>query len=286
MAIKQYILQLADDSAFTTGVVEEIIDVAVSPLEFLETGLAPNTTRYGRYRAEDFGGNLSPWSAIVSATTEAFSPGAISSIWAYFEADSYSLSDGANVTSNWRDKSGNGRHGVITGTPTFETNELNGQPIIRFGADSNDYLTLPSMAALTAGTIIEVLKVTNVTTDGGNRLGSASDASHYPYFNGTIYDGFGTTARKNDINAAITLLNNWHVLRIHSATNDWGMFQNGSAAFTTATNTVGFASVPLIGSNGTQFMKFDLAGLYLFSTKINSGEITDMGGYINSKFGV
>lgn len=288
MAIKHYILQIADDSGFTTNLVEELIDASVSPLEFLETGLDPQTTRYGRYRAEDFGGNLSPWSAIASATTlEPPGPEDIASIWAYYEGDSYSQADGSDITTAWTDKSGNGRHAAVTGTPTFETNELNGQPIIRLGADTNDYFTPPSMAGLTAGTIICVWKVTDVTTHGGHRFGSSGSASHYPFGgDGLIYDTFGSTTRKDSLTSQITILNNWHRLRIHSATNDWGMFQNGSTVHTTATNTVGFESSPRIGFNGAQNMKVDLAAVYLFSAKLTTGEISDMNAYINSKYGI
>ena len=211
-----------------------------------------------------------------------------SGLWAYYEADSYSQSDGSNITTNWTDKSGNGRHATVNGSPTFETGELMGfQPAIRLGADSNDYFAVPSMSALTAGTIFVVQKVTNVGTSGAHRFGTGT-APNYPFgADGLIYDDFGSNARKDSLSSYITILNNWHVMHAYSASNNWGLFQNGVRVHTTATNTVSFSSSPLIGTNGaSQFMKVDLAGVYLYSNKMTDSRIEQMLAYLCQKWGV
>lgn len=212
---------------------------------------------------------------------------ALTGIWAAYEADSYTDADGSNA-GNWTDGSGNGRTATVTGTPTQETNELNGERIIRLGADSNDYFTVPSMSSLTAGAIVQVLKVTDITTSGGDDFGSSVDTSHYPNAAGAtqIYDDFGSTVRKGLLTSVLTILNTWHVVYKWSASNDWGLMQDYATVFTTATSTVGFSSTPRIGFNGTQYMKCDIAATYLFSVKPSAATLAKLRARIEQKYGV
>jgi hypothetical protein len=70
-----------------------------------------------------------------------FGPGGIgntTNIEAWLDASTLSFSNGASV-SNWADSSGNGNDaiGVIgNGTPTFQTNEINGHPVIDFSSNA------------------------------------------------------------------------------------------------------------------------------------------------------
>lgn len=210
-------------------------------------------------------------------------------LWAYFEADSYSQSDGSNITTNWTDLSGNGRDASVSGSPTFETAELMGLtlPVVRLGADSNDHFTLPSMSGFSAGTIFIVQKITDTTTNGAHRFGTGT-SGHYPFStDGLIYDEFGTNTRKESLSSYISIANKWHVLHAYSASSNWGLFQNGVRVHTTATNTVSFSSAPLIGTNGAgNFMKTDIAGIYIYSNKMTDARIEQNLAYINQKWGI
>jgi hypothetical protein len=77
--------------------------------------------------------------------------GSVLSAW--YKADSLSLSDGSGVGS-WTDSSGNGNTVAQLSSgrqPTFQTNELNSQPVLRFDG-TNDILTDGDIAALDVGT--------------------------------------------------------------------------------------------------------------------------------------
>ncbi|MDF1739372.1 MAG: autotransporter-associated beta strand repeat-containing protein, partial [Verrucomicrobiales bacterium] len=65
-------------------------------------------------------------------------PAAIPGLEAWYDASALTLSDGDLVTA-WADQSGNGRDLVsYTGTPTFETNEINGNPAVRFNGNNEN----------------------------------------------------------------------------------------------------------------------------------------------------
>jgi hypothetical protein len=227
-----------------------------------------------------------PAKPFVFGTFPPFDPTHIASLWAMYEADSYSQADGSNIATDWEDLSGNGRDAPVTGTPTFETGELNSLPVIRMGADSNDIFTFPDMSALTAGAFFEVLKVNTGAgvTNFSDGFGSGGPGNLYPFNDDLIYDNFGSTTRKDFISPSVTITN-WHVLHGHSAASDWGLFQNGSSIHSTGTNTVGFSATPTLGQSGVATKK-DVAGLYLFSAKPNSGQITNMLAYINKKWAI
>ena len=72
---------------------------------------------------------------------------------AWYKADSISGSDGDGVSS-WEDSSGNGNdssQGVAARQPTLQTNELNGQSVVRFDG-SNDIISEGDIADLDVGT--------------------------------------------------------------------------------------------------------------------------------------
>ena len=88
---------------------------------------------------------------------------------AWYKADSLSLSDGDGVSS-WDDSSGNGNDvsQAISGRqPTFETNELNSLPVVRYDG-TNDILSDGDIADLDVGTgDIWMASVFKSTDDGG-----------------------------------------------------------------------------------------------------------------------
>lgn len=214
------------------------------------------------------------------------------SLWAYGEARYYKgltatqYTDGANITTDWQDLSGNARHATRTGTPTAELSEVNGEAVVRYPGGSV-YHTLPDMSALTQGSIFLVWKVTDVTTDAGCRFGTSGSTDHYPYTPDTpdgIYSDFGSTVRKT-CGGSVSTITNYHCTYIWSKSNDWGLHQDGQKVYETTTNTVGFHSSPRIAHNGSAGMKVDLAAWYIFSVKLTDANVAKMYRYIQKEFG-
>lgn len=87
-----------------------------------------------------------------------FSPDDIAGLVLWLKADSLALSDG-DFVGTWEDSSaaGNDASNGFAGTiPTYQTNELNGLPVVRF--DGSDNLTTASITAITAWSIFFVVK--------------------------------------------------------------------------------------------------------------------------------
>jgi hypothetical protein len=83
----------------------------------------------------------------------------ISGLQGWWKADALALADNATVTS-WTDSSGNARHLDTGGAPTFQTNELNGLPIVRFdGTDDKLY----NASSISPKHFFAVVKITQAT---------------------------------------------------------------------------------------------------------------------------
>jgi hypothetical protein len=112
---------------------------------------------------------------------------------------------------------------------------------------NNQFLSGPSLAALTEGEIFAKLKVTNTTGGGGLwDMGSTGFSSHVPFTDNLIYESFGTTVRKDSITPGVTMTD-WHTYSVYSKSAAWANYINGVQKFSTGTNSVGFPAAPSIG---------------------------------------
>ena len=234
-------------------------------------------------------GSLQQTLASLGGAAAAFTPNSVASIWAYYEADSYSQADGSQIVTDWQDLSANNRDATPSGAYVkFKTNAINTTlPSVEFNnGASGAYFTLPNMPALTAGAWFLVLKINNLGPSGGCLMGSSAEGDYFPLATGKIYSTFGTTDRKNLIDPS-SIMTDWNVFHGHSATNDWDLSQNGASIFATGTNTVGFPATAYLGRNlDNTYWAAEAAGLYFFSAKLSAGDNTDMLAYISGKWGV
>lgn len=139
-----------------------------------------------------------------------FTPLSISGLVAWWKADSYVGSDG-DLVSTWADSSGNSKDATATLTlrPTYQTNELNGKPVMRF--DAGDGLVTPSidLSAVKKATLFAVFSApsgsdrilwetsTNYNTAGGllvYRSSADKVISSYRFDGAAGYEGWTTTA--------------------------------------------------------------------------------------------
>lgn len=226
-------------------------------------------------------------------------------LWAYGEARYYKgildgngdpivqYADGSSITTDWQDLSGNARHAVRTGTPTFKTAQINGEAAVRLPGGTV-YFTFPDMSGLTAAAIYLALRVNDVTTNGGNKLGSyAGNDCYYPYTPDSpdgIYEAFGSTTRKSCGGSIILpgpapVIERFHVLYMWSKANDWGLKQDQMSVYETATNTFGGSSAPRLGHNGADGMKVDIAGWWIYSAKPTDANEAKQHRYIQQVLG-
>lgn len=194
----------------------------------------------------------------------------------------------------WADSSGNGHTATAVGTPTYQTNVVNGKPVVRL-VNPIEYFTLPDalFTGMTAGEAFAVLKKNNdpALVDGESGLWSWTTGAsiHYPYTDGIVYEGFGSTLRKTTGNPTPSL-SSFHLLNVWSAANDWALYLNGTVHHATASNTVGFpvAAITLGRSVAAGPVDYggDMAEVILYEAKLSAGDRTTIKAYIANKYGL
>jgi hypothetical protein len=222
------------------------------------------------------------------------SPDDIAGLTIWLEADAIGgLADGDPITT-WEDSSAANNDGTqIDGAakPAYQTNELNGLPIVRFDG-SNDFFNLPDLSALTAGTAFVVVKLDadppgSVGQSGLWHLGT--DAVNATYFiyppDSNLYDAFGSTSRPAGVDPTPSMAE-WRIYEAVSATNDWRNYIDGTLLGTDGTNTVGFPAAPLLGSGlaNVNYLDGDMAEFILFDSALSDSNRDAVRNYLIAKW--
>lgn len=195
-----------------------------------------------------------------------------------------------DVIGRWADKSGNANHATQTTTadkPLLKTAVQNGLNAVQ--GISTDKLLLPDLSAMTAGQVFVVVSNASAATDMW-RLGSHAERSFWVGAGPSIYDTFGTTARKNTGNPATTIpsfnVANFNIYSAASASGAWTNWINGTQHYTTGTNTVGFPSDPMLFHTSFSGFHGSFAELLLFTRVLTTDERDAVTEYLNTKWAV
>ena len=215
---------------------------------------------------------------------------------AWYKADSLSLSDG-DAVSSWTDSSGNGNtvsQSTDVRQPTFQTNELNSQPVVRYDG-TNDILSDGDISDLDVGTgdiwMASVFKSTD------------NSAAQFFFEKGLEEFGLMTTAAGvlqarmgGTTNIPKQSAGNWSrtefllvtASRVSASCNG---FINGSAMTTTGTTNTGSINNSNVfdigaGSVGGQPMVGDIAEVLVGGATLDTNERQKIEGYLAHKYGL
>lgn len=217
-------------------------------------------------------------------------PALLGNLQLWLRAQSLDLSNGARV-GTWVDSSGKGNSGsqsTLDSQPRKIDDVLNGYPVVRFDGD-NDFFTFANfLSTFAAGEIFIVLRPKKdpqpvEARSGLWDMGSETLISHYPWTNGVIYDEFGTTARKAVGNPAPSLAE-WRLYNVRSATNAWSAHLDGVQLFATATNTVGWPTVPRLGGVSSIFFDGDIAEVLIYGSILSTFDRGRLAEYFRRKY--
>jgi len=180
---------------------------------------------------------------------------------------------------------------IGTDTPSYNATGLNSLPSMDFNGTSN-YMTVPNVGlGLTSAEVfiagIRDADPPTAPTSGFWFYGSQSGVdNHVPYADGNIYDTWGATARKTVGNPASSLASKF-LYNISTASGAWTARLNGTQIFTTATNTVGFRTAPLLGkSEGAYYYKGKFGSHLLLNTVATTTQRTLINAYFNTKYAI
>jgi len=222
-----------------------------------------------------------------------FSPTDIPGLKLWLKADSLSLSDGDPV-GTWSDSSGNGNDGTqSTGSnkPTYKTAIQNGKPIIRFNSAFLNYLTFPDfLSAMTAGQVFIVVKANadnhaNGLWDMGDPT-NGNTGSWYPWDDGTIYEGWGTSSRKTTGNPT-TALDAFVLYSVASASGNFTTYINGVQFYTTGTNTTSWPTAPILGRNSeSTYFPGDIGEVIIYNSVLSTANRQSVETYLNGRWAI
>jgi hypothetical protein len=203
------------------------------------------------------------------------------------------------VVALWSDLSGNGRDFISNTSgarPILRTNQINGLPALRFDTRNfavGMWLARTSFAsAFTAGEIFVVVKM---DADPPTTVGSGLWNFSSPGLNqliatdGTVKETFGTSAQKNTaINPALSFTS-WRIYNVISASGEYTINLDGTQIYTTAVNTVQFASgasaysIGGVLSSSNPFIG-DIAEIVMFPRKLTTTERAGVFTYLDTRF--
>ena len=238
--------------------------------------------------------------------TAAFSPDSLSDLGRWYKADAITgLNDGDYVTT-WSDSSGNSAdvtQSTEANKPTYQTNEVNGQPIVRF--DGGDALIASDVYQWDYSTGFSIFIVSK-----GNDSPSGTE---YIFDNG-VGDNNGIAFPRiesdDDITigiggvGAVTCANNHHsysafqILTCIYDGSDWSIRQNGATATITAGGdsdpsgsisgggTTNFLAVGARGTDGTINYDGDVAEVIVYGVNLSSTDRDSVESYLSTKYDV
>jgi hypothetical protein len=232
--------------------------------------------------------------ANVAVAVPAFSPSDISGLVLWLDADAIDgLNDGDPVTT-WEDQSSEGNDATqATGSakPTYQTNELNGKPIVRF--DGTDDALDGARPVSSTGTMFIVAKQASAVSSTTKTLVSLDDGLHSQIF--TDSDSHASAWNYYADNADGIIAN------IGGAAADWSIIvvkwsDNANIAFYVdgATgpaddpfnDSITAADVYRLGLDHDDSTPgdFDVAEMLIYDTALSDGDREDVEDYLTTKY--
>lgn len=228
-----------------------------------------------------------------------FLPMSLAGCRAWLRADLGVTADANLNVSSWRDLTGHGfdaTQATSTRQPLVATGAtlVGGRPAVVFDASTagqEKILTLgASLAGLASGHVFVIHKRASQTPGTAARagfwtMGSSADAAHVPYTDSKVWDDCGATVRK-DCGALTATLTSPSCYEVRSASGAWQNLINGTSQFSTATNTVGFASAPALGGNASVGSYFDgaIAELVVYDRVLSANERAVLVAYFKGRY--
>jgi hypothetical protein len=200
----------------------------------------------------------------------------------YADNDAVYLTEGNALMPDW---SNNGS----TDMPTLKTAITPTSKAV-FRLDGvNDYFSGPDWSSFTEGTIFLVVKTDADPPSAGTQGGLWTTGTHETCWftwpgDSTIYDHFGTNARKSTGNPTLSLDGAFRVYCVKSISGEWTSRIDGTEHYTTATNTVAFPVGPFIGGGSGQFLDGDFAEVCFFPRGLSSSEITMVEDWLQAEY--
>ena len=242
-------------------------------LSYVDSGLTPGTSYNYEISANTLAGSSPGFSNSVSATTLPASDIPYASMRLWLRADIGAIADSNGNISRWQDLSGNGNdatQSIVSRQPTLVANSLNGLPAVQFTANKDQSFTLPNvMSGANSGEVFVVAKAASNAPSYYRSLWSLGSGDYYPYFDGSVYEGFGSQTQYNLGRPSLNL-DQYIVYNVSTRTGAWTARIDGVVLSDRTGNTVYFDPQPTLGGyGGYSFFDGDIAEVILFGNELS-----------------
>lgn len=202
------------------------------------------------------------------------------------QGQSYSNND--TMSSGWTDSSGNSRTLPLGGgTPKWRSAQgPKGRAAVYF--DGASHFTVPNfMSAYTEGEAFVLMRCP-ADPPAANRSavlghwGTDSNISLTTYQgDSTVYDAFGSTARKTTSWNPTKSLTGWSLYNPRSKSGLWMTALDAQNGYATLTNTVAFSTTALVGKDSTLFFEGWVAEILFFDHVLSDADRASVIAYFN-----
>lgn len=222
----------------------------------------------------------------------------------YSNAGTTLASNGNNV-QQWNDRSGNGKNaseGTAGNRPNYQTNVVNGLPVIRYTAANNDRLLSTGLSTGNQASVWVVASYSSLPSSNPGLLQGAATGNGFssnaaqknvgmwvsnanqPWGRGIQSDG--TQLQIPMVNSTTT--NTFYVLNNSYANSSITQYINNTASGSVAyNNTLASWTDMAIGVQaGTESWNGDIAEVIAFNTALNSAQRIIVANYLAAKYGL
>ena len=203
-----------------------------------------------------------------------------------------SFTDQSGLANHWTQSTSGAK-------PLYKTNVINGLPALEFDG-SDDCLTLGSniLSGATSGEVWILLAIDTdppgASAQSGlwNMDGETINTCHYPFTDGTLYEAWGSTARKSTGVNPTPSLTGWRLYNVGSAASDYRIRLDGTEIYNTATNTFsGFTDGTIYlgrsaGLFGDIFLDGKIAAIVITDAVVNTTDRGTINDHFESVYGL
>lgn len=205
----------------------------------------------------------------------------------WLRADAGVIASGGRV-SEWRDQSGNGRHGTmpsLSRQPYLVTGALNGLPVLRFAGAQSLYLS--TVAQPTTFTVFVVGKNSETSASFSMILGpgnnSPNNQMRWEYGSQALFVGLG-----NDMPIIRTTVGDnrtYHALSARYDGSSMSVYRDGNFVSSHSFTTSGPWTLASVGSySSTYFMEGDLAEVIIYDRALSETDRAVVNAHLESKY--
>ncbi|MGA3008426.1 MAG: fibronectin type III domain-containing protein, partial [Opitutaceae bacterium] len=304
----EYLIKRSTDGVTFTQVAS--VADALTYIDTAATGLAGGQRYYYQVQALSYAGASAVSQTTAAVTTPLTGTGMpLGSIvgqpamvlWLKGDAGLSAISaiNPGNGLDFWGDQSGNTNDGTqaTVARPTLEmeaTNlaQSNSLPVVHFNESQGaQYIQLPNVMENPStgqeaqqGEIFAVVRSGNTSFYNDLWTWGTAGSNLYPNDDGTISDDFGS-ARLTNTGVPAQNIQQFHVYNISSSASEWTQRFDGLVNYDRLSNTVGFATAPMLSAPGDYFFG-DIAEVIVYNQVLNQPQRDAVYRYLGNKYGL